>query len=243
MNYERERIEPMAAECLQCEGKEISEGLSVAERRLCAGCAAAFETAVRREAAETYQALQRTVTTADGRCCSKPFEAYVAAKRAEALIELYERRALGPTRRGGVRREMLRLLPATIDKDELARRKREAVCALTGAAKRVTVDHFIPLEWGHGGETEANVYFVRQDLNALKSNKNPFRWYNQLTQRSDFDAARWDRLIRELAARNGLDAREYRRYVHWCEKNKRTKEQLLADDCSSLELWRAYGSP
>lgn len=234
----------MGFECLQCGRTAIDrdEGAAAADRCLCAACGAAFEAAVRREAAELYPALLRTVAGPGGRSCSKPFEAYVAAKRAEALRELYERKALGGRRRGA-RRDMLRYLPATLPKDELAARKREAVCALTGATKDVTVDHFIPLAWGHGGETEGNVFFVRKDLNASKSNRNPFRWYRQLTQRADFDAARWERLVRELAARNGLDLRAYRRFVHWCEKHPRTKEQLLADDCHSLELWRAHGCP
>jgi hypothetical protein len=139
----------------------------------------------------------------------------------------------------GTRGEWLKYLPNELSNEELSDMKRGAVCALTGATNDVTLDHFIPLEWGHGGQYAGNVYFLVGRLNASKSNKNPFRWIHHARLREPGLLSKWEDLIRRLAAANGLSTKEFRRYVHWCEKNKRTKEQLRLDPRPSLELWRS----
>lgn len=121
--------------------------------------------------------------------------------------------------------------------------KKNAACALTGSTHDVTLDHFIPLEWGHGGEYPGNVFFVRRDLNAVKSNLNPFRWIKKLTLRRDLDMSRWDRLLEDLAEKNGLSVKQFRLFVNWCEKNKRSMEQLMADNRASLALWKESFEP
>jgi len=139
----------------------------------------------------------------------------------------------------GTRAGWLSVLPNELSAETLTRMKQGAVCALTGASDDVTLDHFIPLEWGHGGQYVGNVYFVVGRLNASKSNKNPFRWIHHARLREPGLLPKWEALIRRLAAENGLSPKEFRRYVHWCEKNKRTKEQLRLDPRPSLELWRS----
>ncbi len=139
----------------------------------------------------------------------------------------------------GTRSEWLRILPNELTIEELSEMKRNAVCALTGASRHVTLDHFIPLEWGHGGQYAGNVYFLVGRLNASKSNKNPFHWIHHARLREPGLLRGWDELIRRLAAAHGLGTKEFRRFVHWCENNKRTKEQARLDPRSSLELWRA----
>ncbi|AJW69113.1 hypothetical protein PPE_05135 [Paenibacillus polymyxa E681] len=51
---------------------------------------------------------------------------------------------------------------------------------------------------------------------------------------------KWDLLVRHLAAENGLSVKEFRRFVNWCEKNKRSKDQLMVDKLTSLELWTKF---
>ncbi|WP_309122055.1 hypothetical protein [Paenibacillus sp.] len=136
------------------------------------------------------------------------------------------------------RNEWLKHLPNELSNERLAEMKKHAVCALTGSATDVTLDHFIPLEWGHGGQYAGNVLFLTARLNASKSNMNPFQWINRAKLREPNLLRGWDELIRRLAAENGLGTKEFRRYVHWCEKHKRTKEQVRLDPRPSLELWR-----
>lgn len=138
------------------------------------------------------------------------------------------------------RNELLKYLPATFTNEQLTEMKKSAVCALTGSSEDVTVDHFIPLQWGHGGQYSGNIYFVKRKLNIWKSNLNPFKWIKKVSLSEDINMLKWDQLVRQLAEENGLSVKDFRRYVNWCEKNKRTKEQLMADHRSSLELWIAY---
>jgi len=144
---------------------------------------------------------------------------------------------------GAKRSEFMKYLPSDISKDRLQEMKKEAVCALTGSAVDVTLDHFIPLEWGHGGEYVGNVYYLARRLNATKSNMNPFRWIHKAKLREPSILPRWDDLIRRLAAENGLSTKEFRRFVHWCEKHKRSPDQLRSDPRRSLELWKATRDP
>jgi len=136
------------------------------------------------------------------------------------------------------RNEFRNALPAEIDKERLLEWKRHAACALTGATTDVTIDHFIPLEWGHGGEYAGNVYFIEKRLNESKSNMNPFRWRKKLSLTHRLDASRWDALVRRLAEENGLTPKEFRKYVNWCEKNKRTVPEIMNDPRPSIDIWK-----
>ncbi|TJY43981.1 hypothetical protein E5161_00865 [Cohnella pontilimi] len=142
-----------------------------------------------------------------------------------------------PKRYTRKRNELLNYLPRTLTAEQITEAKKKAVCALTGSADDVTLDHFIPLEWGHGGEYIGNIYFIQRKLNASKSNWNPFKWIKKLALTGHVDMKRWDQLVLSLAAQNGLNVKEFRRFVNWCEKNKRSKDQLMADNRPSLELW------
>ncbi|WP_123040270.1 hypothetical protein [Cohnella candidum] len=135
------------------------------------------------------------------------------------------------------RNELIHFLPSTITIEQLKAMKIGAVCELTGSSSDVTVDHFIPVAWGHGGQYTGNLFFVKRKLNVLKSNLNPFKWIKKAALSEDLNLTKWDRLVRRLAEENELSVKEFRRYVNWCEKHKRTKEQLLADRRPSLVLW------
>ncbi|MBP1934262.1 hypothetical protein J2Z37_004281 [Ammoniphilus resinae] len=101
-----------------------------------------------------------------------------------------------------------------------------------------TVDHFIPLIWGHGGDVKGNLYPLGRELNKLKSSHNPFRWINRKEIQPLIDRKRWDELVHALAAENGLTVKEFTQYVHWCEKHPRSFEEVEADPRPSLEIWK-----
>ncbi|MFD2611119.1 hypothetical protein [Paenibacillus gansuensis] len=100
------------------------------------------------------------------------------------------------------------------------------------------MDHFIPVAWGHGGHYPGNIYFVKRELNMFKSNLNPFKWIKKVSLHKNIPLTGWDLLVRTLAEQNEVTVKEFRQYVNWCEKHKRTKEMLMSDPRPSLELWR-----
>lgn len=108
-------------------------------------------------------------------------------------------------------------------------------CALTDS-KYFTVDHFIPVAWGHGGLTISNVYPLDAELNKSKSDKNPFVWYEE--NRDQIEEERWNELVFYIAIQNDLTVEEFREYVFWCEYNKRTIEDIKADPKPSIDIWR-----
>lgn len=113
----------------------------------------------------------------------------------------------------------------------------DSKCAVTGKEK-FDLEHMIPLSWGHGGSLKNNIYPMDSTLNMSKSNKNPFKFAKQLKgkQRKNFE-----KVLHNLAKENGMTYKEYHKYVNWCEKNKRTVEQVIADNekgLSSIDLWK-----
>lgn len=111
-------------------------------------------------------------------------------------------------------------------------------CALTNSVNTV-FEHFIPVSWGHGGTYMGNVYLLQDSLNFSKSNQNPFEWIKRKEIKKEVDMKSWKKLINYLASRNNLSVDEFKEYVYWCERNKRTAEQVKKDgNISSKKLWR-----
>lgn len=117
-------------------------------------------------------------------------------------------------------------------------------CELTGDTSNVHIEHFIPLNWGHGGTIPGNVYAMEGTANISKGNRNPFSWFESHDERFGITSASWSGLIEELASRNGITAEEFESFVYWCEANKRKLEQIKADNerygyiVDSLTLYR-----
>nr|BDD45048.1 hypothetical protein 36 [Bacillaceae bacterium] len=107
-------------------------------------------------------------------------------------------------------------------------------CALTDS-KNFTVDHWIPVAWGHGGLTISNVYPLDAELNKSKSDKNPFTWYEE--NRDQIDEDRWNELVFYIAIQNDLTVEELRDFTFWCEVNKRTIDEVKSDPRTSKEIW------
>lgn len=110
-------------------------------------------------------------------------------------------------------------------------------CAVTGK-DRFNLEHMVPISWGWGGSLKNNIYPMDSTLNTQKSNKNPFKFMKQLKgqQRANFE-----QVLRNLAKENGLTYKEYRKFVYWCEKHKRTLEEVIEDNklgLTQVELWK-----
>lgn len=103
-------------------------------------------------------------------------------------------------------------------------------CVLTGATDNVHIEHMIPLVWGHGGTIPANCYAMEGSANKSKRNKNPFEWYESHGERYGITSEAWNGLIEDMANRNGMTSEEFESFVYWCEANKRTLEQIKADN-------------
>jgi hypothetical protein len=226
--------------CFNCEKLIIDtvSHLFYIDQFICRDCLEIINESELEKAIKSYPVLVRPLNIT-GRSCSKSFESYCKEIIKSVINDLYNKKVL-KKKHINKRKDFVKYLPTTITKTEILALKKMAVCALTDSSHNITLDHFIPLEWGHGGEYIGNIYFITKELNASKSNINPFKWINKISSREDICMIKWDQLIRDLAADNGLSVKDFRIYVNWCEKNKRSKEQLMADDCTSLELWKAY---
>ena len=113
----------------------------------------------------------------------------------------------------------------------------DSKCAVTGKDK-FDLEHAIPISWGWGGSLKNNIYPLCSSLNGQKSSKNPFKFMEQLKGQQ---RVKFEQVLRNLAKENGLTYKEYRKFVNWCEKNKRTLEQVLEDNklgLTHVELWR-----
>jgi len=116
-------------------------------------------------------------------------------------------------------------------------------CLITGSGK-IAHEHFIPLGIGHGGTYQGNMIPFDFDLNNKKLDNHPFTWFEANRQRFNLDQSRFDAVVADLAAQNGLTPDEYRQYVDWCFDNKRSLDDIIADNkrygyvVTSAELWR-----
>ncbi|MFJ8257187.1 hypothetical protein ACIQ4Z_07830 [Peribacillus asahii] len=110
-------------------------------------------------------------------------------------------------------------------------------CALSEHHSDLNMEHFIPVSWGHGGTYVGNVYPVHWKINRSKSDTNPFVWIERNDVKESVDMDKWYRLIGYLAEQNHLSVNEFRDFVSWCDKNKRTVEEIDSK-YSSIELWK-----
>jgi 5-methylcytosine-specific restriction endonuclease McrA len=153
-----------------------------------------------------------------------------------AIYDLYRKKVVSK-KYAKSRSEISKLLPSTLSRREITKLREYAVCPLTGETEDLTMDHFIPLNWGHGGLYRGNIFFVSRKLNSSKSKENPFRWIRWLTRYEEINKKGWDALVIELAKENELTKKEFKEFVDWCEDNQRSIEQLRFDNTPSLQLW------
>jgi hypothetical protein len=114
-------------------------------------------------------------------------------------------------------------------------------CSITDKEDDITIDHFIPITWGHGGTYKGNLIVIDMELNKSKGQHNPFEWIKKDINKNRINKDKWNQLTHNLAKENGLTIEEFENFVYWCEMNKRTvKEIKLNNDKRSLDLWREY---
>lgn len=139
------------------------------------------------------------------------------------------------------RRARKRGLPANLNVPTTGWDRR---CELSGILAKTHVDHFIPISIGHAGSYAGNFTHLAPEINSSKSDANPFEWFEANGQRFELSQSAFDSLVAKLAAQNGLTPEEFRDFTYWCFANKRTVEQVHADNLRygykkpSLEIWR-----
>ncbi|MDP9742855.1 UNVERIFIED_ORG: hypothetical protein QFZ59_004685 [Bacillus sp. B2I3] len=115
-------------------------------------------------------------------------------------------------------------------------------CFLTGSTD-VSIEHPIPFATGHGGHIVGNVLPMDNSLNISRKDKNFFEWFNTLDATVEMHN-RFDEAVEYLAALNGLSVDLFREYVYYCDKYRRTIEEVKADKRRSVEIfkeWKAAG--
>jgi hypothetical protein len=111
-------------------------------------------------------------------------------------------------------------------------------CSLTGDIEEITIDHFIPISWGHGGTYIGNVYPLNITINRSKKDLNPFKWFEWAKDKYEINIHKWNNLIEKLAIMNGLSVMEFKDFIYWCERNKRTIEEIQKENIPSIVIWK-----
>jgi 5-methylcytosine-specific restriction endonuclease McrA len=93
-------------------------------------------------------------------------------------------------------------------------------CALTGAKTKIQIDHIIPLVTGQSSNSFENILPLQSKLNESKHNRNVFEWAKEKHEYFGFTLSQFNKVMTEVALRNGMSLEEYRNYVYWCFENK-----------------------
>lgn len=226
-----------APKCLICRTTEYDSSMEYIDQIICETCYSITEQTVYTMAVEHYPKIVEKIAVEMGQKYYKSFEQYCSDNMNKIFHNHYYRKVM-MKQYSDKRSDILKYLPKTLTKKELNELKTKAICELTGLKSDITMEHFIPLSWGHGGEYIGNIYFMNRELNSSKSNKNPFKWIQEMSHLKTIKMSKWDELIEKLALENNLSVKEFVKYVNWCGRNQRTLEQLKNDNTASLELWR-----
>lgn len=148
----------------------------------------------------------------------------------------YHERFGGKMEKQRRRREyLIQQLPNTLtpaEKNVVYKRFNHA-CALTAESESVQMDHFVPLAWGKlplsyglGGTTFANMLPLDEKLNKSKGSANPFDWANTKIVNTEIDRDKWDETVVYMASKNGLTPWEFFNKVTSCHIHWRTKRLI-----------------
>lgn len=85
-------------------------------------------------------------------------------------------------------------------------------CPLTGS-ENITMDHFIPLNTGHGGTFVGNIYPLNPFLNNSKSARNPYVWIEYAVRELGASYEGFRKVERILAIQQGITVDELRKRV------------------------------
>lgn len=150
------------------------------------------------------------------------------AERIKEYDKQYElEHAEARRNRGRNRRVRLKKLPCTLSFKDVQELKelQNHQCIISGIGEctdlatkknQLSVDHFIPVNWGVGGHTYENCYYMYLPLNKSKRDFNPFEWIE--TQPEEYQERFHTILVPMLAERNGMSVSEFTAYVFQCEQ-------------------------
>lgn len=138
------------------------------------------------------------------------------------------------------RRETVEALPIIYGKEAWVAKMSEYSwrCSFSLEEGKLAMDHVIPVATGHGGTYAGNLIPLEKSVNSSKNDSNIFEWFGATRQRFELSQERFDQTIGRLASANALTVAEYREFVYWCHENKRTVDEIKADQRHSVEIWR-----
>ena len=129
-------------------------------------------------------------------------------------------------------------------------------CPLTGKTENLSIEHIIPISWGHGGTTLENCYPMNINTNSSKQDANIFEWLQRKTKsfydRSEYDVFNfWETVIKRKAAQHEMTIVEFIAYVYFCDKNRKSEEEIsqyiergeIIDSRSEFEAVKAEYMP
>lgn len=157
-------------------------------------------------------------------------------KGREANLKYEQTHKASLRSRSGANRRRARLLGLvdtwTLEQSEQLYSSR---CLLTYTAVSTTADHFIAMETGHGGSYAANLYPLDVAVNSSKNATNPYEWINR---RDDIEQERfYTVIVPYVADGHGLSEEQLKRFTYYCYDNKRTIDEVIADNRPSLQIW------
>ncbi|MGG0741304.1 HNH endonuclease [Niallia taxi] len=142
------------------------------------------------------------------------------------------------------RRAILKELPhsLTIQEWKNIKQRFNNCCFLTGKVlieSKLSIEHVIPIATGHGGHIKENVLPLDISLNMARKDKNIFEWFYTLDANEDMKR-RFSEAIDYLAFMNEMSVKEYKEFVYYCDRFRRTVEEVKVTERTSRELFEEW---
>lgn len=115
-------------------------------------------------------------------------------------------------------------------------------CFLTGKVlteSKLSIEHVIPLATGHGGHIKENVLPLDISLNMARKDKNIFEWFYKLDVTEEMKR-RFGEAIDYLAFMNEMSVEEYKEFVYYCDRFRRTIEEVKTNKRASKEIFKEW---
>ncbi|MFJ8265966.1 hypothetical protein [Peribacillus asahii] len=95
--------------------------------------------------------------------------------------------------------------------------------SLSTRKNQLSIEHFIPVDWGIAGHTYENCYFMYLPLNKNKRDTNPFEWIK--TQPEAYQERFHAVFVPMLVERNNMTIKEFTAYVYECEPQAKDQDE------------------
>lgn len=133
---------------------------------------------------------------------AKRFKTYYPKNKGKFILRNHKRRSL------------MQNLPSDLDMEFINQLKERFGnrCPISGSTE-ISIDHFVAINTGRGGNVKTNVVPMDLTLNKSKKDRNPFEWARELTEEQRIG---FYEVVCYLSEQNGMSTKDYIDYVNSC---------------------------